>query len=124
VNEYQFDNLPCPVFAESLSKADARRQADAEAALAVGRPDEALTVLRPLLADAPFSPALRAVIVTAVARITAIEAKRGEIARKERSALDPAAQPYQDLIDRLLYGMAGLTDAEVRGLEERYATML
>jgi hypothetical protein len=42
----------------------------------------------------------------------------------ERSALDPAAQPYQDLIDQLCYGMAGLASDEVKGLEERYARML
>jgi hypothetical protein len=34
------------------------------------------------------------------------------------------AQAYQDLIDRLLYAMAGLTEEEARGLEERLARML
>jgi hypothetical protein len=53
-----------------------------------------------------------------------LEADRGDIARTERSALDPAAQPYQDLIDQLIYGMAGLTAEEVKALEERYARML
>jgi hypothetical protein len=52
------------------------------------------------------------------------EADRGDIARTERSALDPAAQPYQDLIDQLFYGMAGLTADEVAALEARYAKML
>jgi len=77
-----------------------------------------------LLAKAPFSPAVQQVIIAAVQRIMALEVDRGEIARAERSALDPAAQPYQDLIDQLFYGMAGLTDDEVKGLEERYARML
>jgi hypothetical protein len=77
-----------------------------------------------LLAKAPFSPAVREVVIAAVQRIMALEADRGEIARAERSALDPAAQPYQDLIDQLFYGMAGLTGDEVKGLEERYAKML
>jgi hypothetical protein len=77
-----------------------------------------------LLAKAPFSPAVQQVIIAAVQGIMALEADRGEIARAERSALDPAAQPYQDLIDQLFYGMAGLTDDEVKGLEERYARML
>ena len=57
-------------------------------------------------------------------RLTAIEAARGEIARTARSALAPAAQPYQDLIDHLLYALAGLTEAETTGLEERLARML
>jgi hypothetical protein len=49
-----------------------------------------------LLAKAPFSPAVRQVIVAAVQQIMTIEADRGDIARTERSALDEAAQPYQD----------------------------
>jgi hypothetical protein len=53
----------------------------------------------------------------------AIEANRSEIARTDRSALDPDAQPYQDLINQLLYGLAGLAAEEVRGLKERYARM-
>ena len=56
--------------------------------------------------------------------IIASEQHRGEIARSERSALCAEAQPYQDLIDRLLYAMAGLNDDEARGLEERLARML
>ena len=43
---------------------------------------------------------------------------------RDRAALDPNAQPYQDLIDQLFYGMAGVTADEVRGLEERYVRML
>ena len=46
------------------------------------------------------------------------------MARKDRSALHPDAQPYQDFIDRLFYRMAGLTDDESAGLEERLARML
>jgi hypothetical protein len=47
-----------------------------------------------------------------------------DIARTERSALAPKAQPYQDLIDRILYRLAGLTDAEAQGLETRLEQML
>jgi hypothetical protein len=72
----------------------------------------------------PFSPAVHDVIVDLVNRIIAIEAARGEIPRAARSALDPAAQPFQDFVDRLLYALAGLTDDEVRGLEDRLARML
>jgi len=62
--------------------------------------------------------------MAAVDRITAIEESRGDISRSSRSALDPQAQPFQDLIDRLFYAMAGLTNHEVEGLEKRLATML
>jgi hypothetical protein len=47
-----------------------------------------------------------------------------DIARTERSALAPEAQPYQDLIDRILYSMAGLTDDDVKCLEKRLEGML
>ena len=73
---------------------------------------------------APYGRAVCDVIVDLVKRITNIEAARGEIARTDRSALAPAAQPYQDLIDRILYRLAGLADADWRGLEERLKTML
>jgi hypothetical protein len=89
-----------------------------------GRPEEALELLQPLLAEPPFSPAIREIIIAAVRLIMTFEAERGDIARTERSALDPAAQPYQHLIDQLFFGMAGLTDDEVAALEERYAKML
>ena len=76
------------------------------------------------LRTAPFSVAVRDTIVEAVNRIISIERARGTIARSERSALDRVAQPYQDLIDRLFYAMAGLTDDEIQGLEDRLARML
>lgn len=47
---------------------------------------------------------------------------RGAIARPARSAV--AAQPYQDLIDALFFGLAGLTGDEVKALAVRYAKML
>jgi hypothetical protein len=46
------------------------------------------------------------------------------IARTDRSALAPEAQPYLDLIDRILYRMAGLTDTEVQGWEMRLEKVL
>jgi hypothetical protein len=63
-------------------------------------------------------------LVRLVDRITKVEADRGDIARSDRSALDPKAQPYQDLIDRMLYRMAGLSEDEAAGLERRLAQML
>ena len=56
--------------------------------------------------------------------VIVIEAGRGEISRSARSALDPAAQGYQDLMDQLFYRMAGLSAGEAAGLEDRLAKML
>ncbi len=89
-----------------------------------GDTEEVLDLLKPLCAEPPFSELIRQVIVEAVKQISGIEKARGEIARSVRSALDPAAQPYQNLIDQLLYRLAGLSDVEIAGLEERYAKML
>ena len=124
INEYQVNNLPCPVV-RSGTKAEDRRMLDrARAAVAQGDFETAFAALRPGLAQPPFSPAVRDVIVDLVNRIVATEAARGEIPRAARSALDPAAQPLQDFIDRLIYAMAGLNEQEIHGLEQRYKTML
>lgn len=72
----------------------------------------------------PYGQAARDAIVELVNRITAIEAARGVIARTARSALAPAAQPYQDLVDRILYTLAGLSESEWLGLEDRLVRML
>ena len=80
--------------------------------------------MEPLIANHPFPPPIIACMVRLVDEISKVEAARGAIARTERSALAPEAQPYQDLIDRILYRMAGLADAEARGLEKRLAGML
>lgn len=124
LNEYQFNNLPCPVFAPKPSASDKGVQAEVIAALGAGRVADALKVLRRLLDTPPFSVAVREAVIEAVKRIMAIERKRGEITRRDRSALDPGAQPYQDFIDQLLYGMAGLTEEEIKSLEVSYAKML
>jgi hypothetical protein len=60
----------------------------------------------------------------AAARIIDLESARGPIARSERSALAPAAQPCQDFIDQLLYRLAGLSPHESAALESRLAQML
>ncbi|MCK4625760.1 MAG: Eco57I restriction-modification methylase domain-containing protein [Phycisphaerae bacterium] len=124
VGEYQFKNLPCPAFSDRLAKADKEIMADSLAALKTGNLDQAFDLLISGMADPPFSPVVRDVIIALVRRIIMAEQARGEIARTERSALCPQAQPYQDLIDRLLYAMAGLTGDESHGLEERLSNML
>lgn len=124
VNEYQFNNLPCPVFAAQGADADQELHGAAIAAIDAAKLDDVFAILAPALKRPPFAVALQDVLVELVQRIMAIEHARGEIARTERSALAPAAQPLQDLIDRILYAMAGLTPTDVTGLEGRLATML
>jgi hypothetical protein len=122
VSHYQLYNLPCPPFAQS--KPGKSEVAGFTSALDAKQWEAAFALVEPHLAEPPFLTTVMACLVELVQRIAQIEAKRGDIARSERSALAPDAQPYQDLIDHILYRLAGLTDAEARGLEERLATML
>jgi hypothetical protein len=48
----------------------------------------------------------------------------GSIMRTERSALCSEAQPIQDVLGRIIFRRAGLTDAEAEGLGRRLSTML
>ncbi|MEX0885886.1 MAG: Eco57I restriction-modification methylase domain-containing protein [Phycisphaeraceae bacterium] len=122
VSHYQLENLPCPVFASpdaggatpsAIAKALERGDAEKVAALADKH-----------IAQPPYPRWLLDVTCDVVERIIAIETARADMRRADRSALDPAAQPYQDLIDHLFYRMAGLSYDEARALEERLATML
>lgn len=123
VGEYQVKNLPCPEFA-TTQPTDRKMLKDAMVAIRAADLEQTFDRLKPGLDQPPFSPAVRDVITELVKRIIRIEVGRGDIARTDRSRLAAEAQPYQDLIDRLLYAMAGLNDDEVRGLEERLEQML
>jgi hypothetical protein len=122
VSHYQLYNLPAPVF--QTCKPDAPSTSGFVKAVERKNWEEAFRFLEPQLAKPPFSATVLACMVHLADEITRVESARGDIARMERSALDPEAQPHQDLIDRILYRMAGLTDPETRGLEQRLAAML
>ncbi len=124
VSHYQLYNLPCPRFAEHDTREDDRLRAATMATIQEGNLPGVLELLHAPLAVAPFSLAIRDVVVELVRRIVEAEQKRGEIARSERSALCADARPYQDLVDQLLYAMAGLTEGEFKGLEDRLSRML
>jgi hypothetical protein len=124
VSHYQLYNLPCPIFSDALKADDEVIQEKALDSLASGDTGQVFDLLQPALQNAPFSLAIRTVIIEAANRIIAIEERRGEISRAARSTLAPAAKPYQDLIDRIFYAMAGLSESEADGLEERLAQML
>ncbi|MCG8408628.1 MAG: BREX-1 system adenine-specific DNA-methyltransferase PglX [Phycisphaerales bacterium] len=124
VNEYQFNILPCPVFKDGYDTDDEAARNQALTLLERQDYEGVLDVLRPGLERSPFTPAACDVLVELSNRIAAAEENRGDIARADRSKLGDEAQPYQDLIDRILYSMAGLGDHESRGLEERLQAML
>jgi hypothetical protein len=86
--------------------------------------EEAIRVLEPLFARPPFSRCIVECICDIVGRISSIESKRDGLTRADRSALDPVAQPLQDLLDDIVFRLAGLTDVESEGLERRLSEML
>ena len=55
--------------------------------------------------------------------IKEIETARGPISRVERAKLDPKAQPFQDLIDDILFRVAGFSEGDVEGLTRRLNEM-
>ena len=125
VNEYQFNNLPCPVFSTD------RREIDAVLANRVVRHiDEAQLdaafdeLATHALGTPPFPQGVADVLAVLVSRIEEYERQRGEISRRERARLADPAQPLQNLIDRILFALAGLTAEESAQLEMRLATML
>jgi hypothetical protein len=122
VSHYQLYNLPAPAF--SSTTPEAIDSDDFLNSLTRKKWEAALASVESLVAEPPFPPAIITCMVRLVEEISKIEAARGEIARAQRSALAPEAQPYQDLIDRLLYRLAGLTEAEAQGLEKRLEAML
>lgn len=121
-NQYQLAILPIPAF--DPTRGEVRLGDRCERALDTGDWESARASIDPSLTSPPFGRTVIACIEQLVERIIDIESARGEIARAERSALDPKAQPLQDLLDYMIYRMAGLTDADIAGLEERLATML
>jgi hypothetical protein len=124
VSHYQLYNLPFPRFADGWSAIPVTTASAIRRNLDAGDVAAALDGVRPFTDIHPFDPGIADIICHAVDHITAIETARGEIQRSDRSALAQAAQPYQDFLDRLFYMLAGLTDAEAAGLEERLSRML
>jgi len=122
VSHYQLYNLPAPAF--SSTKPPGSELPTFPAALERQEWNQAFAVIEPMLAQPPFPPSAMHCMTRLVDEIIRIESVRGHIARSERSALAPEAQPFQDLINRILYRMAGLTDAEAADLERRLAVML
>lgn len=123
VSHYQLYNLPCPHFRDTATASERVVGKKTVEALAAGKTDAALSAVSPLLETAPFSPVVQEVVVAAVERIITAETNRGEMSRSDRSALSPAAQPFQDILDAVFFKLAGLTPAEVAGLRNRYEAM-
>lgn len=121
VNEYQFDNLPCPVFSSAVKMKD---RSEIIHAIQKGQLDTASRLITPALRNGAFSEGISDAISCSVAQIIRNEEARGEISRRERAALSTESQPYQDFIDHILFAMAGLTRQESAELTDRLGRMM
>jgi hypothetical protein len=121
VNEYQFNNLPCPIFSEEKNPSDSTV---AVRAVMRGDLEIAFQLLELSLTTTPFSAGISDALISASERIITIESARGEVNKRNRSALSEQAQIYQDFIDRMLFRMAGLSDDERQRLEQRLSEMM
>jgi hypothetical protein len=122
VNEYQFNNLPYPVFRRDTTGED---QALLKDLLFELDRDPAL-VLQALAAywtEVPFNPAIEQLLITLSRRVRAIEKCRGPVSRADRARLATTAQPYQDLMDGIFFRLVGFAERETASLSERLEEM-
>jgi hypothetical protein len=124
VSHYQLHNLPCPVFATDESKHSQALIEETNRLIADERIDLLKGHLLGLIGDPPFEFAIPHMVAAMVSRITVSERARGDIPRSARSALDPESQRWQDIVNRALYAMAGLTNAEQQELTASLQAML
>jgi hypothetical protein len=125
VNEYQFDNLPCPVFADEPLEGDSTVLRDVMELVERNDTEAAFNrMARALDGPAPFPKVVADILGALSDGIQRHEQQRGDITRRERARLAQPAQPIQELVDRVLFGLAGLTAAESARLEARLETML
>ncbi len=122
INHYQLYNLPAPQFAED--KPDASILSQFSSLLDKRDYEGAFDRIESLTAKVPFSQTIGGCLTVLVEGIIKVEVSRGDIARSERSELAEAAQTFQRIIDRIIFRLAGLTDAEAEGLEQRLSKML
>ena len=124
VSHYQIYNLPFPVFADSETQGDRHIRSVCIKKIESKDLDGAFFELKSSFKLHPFNCAIKDSLIYLTNKIISIEAQRGEITRSERSALHPEAQLFQDLIDKVLFSLAGLTEKESIQLEERLGKML
>jgi hypothetical protein len=71
------------------------------------------------LAEPPLTQTTAILLDLLVCRILQVEQKRGAVSKIDRAHLAEDAQPAQDIIDRLLFSIAGFSNEETGGIEER-----
>lgn len=124
LNEYQFDNLPCPDFASVTTEESTEVIQSFEVLLQ----KEDCGAIQELVARRCFAGSVPkstlAVVLGRVAQsICNIEKERGHVSKQARSKLDPRAQHFQLLIDEVLFMSAGFSPSEVAGIRSRMKSL-
>ena len=122
VNEYQFNNLPCPVFRPDMTPSD-RAQLSAWVREVERSPATVMDAIVSVIEEVPFSPAIAAFLIELSRRIRSVEEKRGPVGKAARAHLADGAQSLQDLADTILFRMVGFSESEVADLSVRFAGM-
>ena len=123
VSHYQLYNLPCPNF-RPASDRESNTVAEVQALIEVDDLNATECYIAGLVGQPPFDRAIAAIIAAIVDRIIKALHERGPIDRRARSRLPPAAQGWQDVIDRSFALMAGISRTEHDALRARLTDML
>jgi Eco57I restriction-modification methylase len=121
INEYQFNNLPCPAFQTPTANDEVLWKRIS--AVIDDDPRAVIGILGSGFGAGPFNPMIERSIIHLSRRIQAIETGRPSVSRAARSHLDSRAQPLQDAIDALLFALVGFGAADVTGLSSRLDAM-
>lgn len=124
VSHYQLLNLPCPNFNLAAAHPGANSLTQACLLIRGGELPAVETCLTGLVGQPPFDPTITFIIAAIVDEIIKAEQERGPIPRSARSQLASKGQAWQDLINRTLALMAGISVAEHEALKERLTRML
>jgi type I restriction-modification system DNA methylase subunit len=122
VNEYQFNNLPCPIFGAEMTTANSVQLAAWLRELERS-PAAVMDAIASAIEEVPFNPAIAALLIELSRRIRSVEEGRGPVGKAARAHLADAAKPLQDLTDAILFRMAGFSESEVSELSKRLAEM-
>ncbi len=120
LNEYQFDNLPCPVFQPSPAEDTEKMVRKLESLVAENDSEIILQLgIAEVKPGVSLTTTCLAIIERLGQKICEIETIRVSVTKIARSKLDPRADVLQAVIDQILFTAAGFSRAEVEGIQRR-----
>lgn len=124
LNEYQFDNLPCPLFTTNVSPETLVLLQELEVLITAKDLDAINRMVRTRLFPSSSTEAVSSALMTRLVKhIIEVEEARGHVTKQNRSRLAIESQAYQSLVNDLLFAAAGFTRDEVSGIESRMKSL-